>query len=100
MNNDGKGKEPETYTYEKCPVCGSTENMIGYLAAKEEERGVDPRSVPHFLYNWTFLIRDTKRPAIIGTRAPAGSIIVDVCKKCGVVRSTKVEIREAVNMPR
>lgn len=95
MNN-----KPEVIEYNKCPVCGSEEKLIASLAKQEMDKGINPGSVPHYLHAWPFVMRNPRQPIIIGAKAPAGSVFVDVCKGCGIIRAVRVEIGEAMALNR
>lgn len=88
--------KPEVKEYLKCPVCDCEETLVASLAAKEIDKGISPNAVPRYLFTWPFVMRDPKYPAIIGSRSPAGSVFVDVCKGCGIVRAVRTEVGEAI----
>lgn len=92
--------EPEVHEYPKCPVCGSEETLIASLAAQEVDKGINPEAVPHYLRAIQFVMRSSNYSVIIGGRAPAGNVFIDICKGkgCGIVRAIRVEIGEAISM--
>lgn len=93
-------KKPEVHEYQKCPVCGSEETLVASLAAKEIEKGINPNAIPHYLHAWPFVMRDPRQPIIIGSRSPAGTVFIDVCKGCGIIRAVRIEVGEAMAIAR
>ncbi len=89
-------EKPEILEYPKCPVCGEEETLIASLAAKEVDKGISPNAIPRFLQTWSFVMRSPNYPIIIGTKAPAGVVLIDMCKGCGIIRAIRVEIGEAM----
>lgn len=94
--------KPEITEYSKCPVCGEGETLIASLAAAEEAKGINPAVLPKYYNVQQFVMRKPGLPVIIGSKAPAGNVFLDICKGCGIVRAVKVEIGEALalDMPK
>lgn len=88
--------KPEVKEYLKCPVCDCEETLVASLAAREIDKGISPDAVPRHLFTWPFVMRGPKYPIIIGSRSPAGTVFVDICKGCGIVRAIRIEIGEAM----
>jgi len=89
-------EKSEIKEYPVCPVCGSEEALIATLANEEVSKGINTNVVPHNLHTWPFMMRNQNYPLMIGSRAPGGNIIIDVCKGCGIIRAVRVEVGEAI----
>jgi len=89
-------KDIEVLTAEVCPYCGAKEPLIGTLAEKQVEKGVDPKNLPGCLMDVPFVVAKEGPALIIGARAPAGKVYLDICRKCLGVYAVRVEIGEAV----
>lgn len=93
--------KPEVKEYPKeCPVCGCEEVLVASLVAKEIEKGISPNTIPHYLFTLPFVMRNPKHPIIIGSRAPAGTVFIDMCKGCGIIRGVRTEVGEAMALAR
>lgn len=97
-------KKPEIIEYKKCPVCGSEETLIASLAVVEEAKGINSAAIPRYYHIQRFVMRNPGYVPIIGSKAIAGNIYLDICtgKNCGIIRAVKVEIGEAMalDMPK
>ena len=90
--------QPEVTEYDECPICHGRETWIKSLAVREIAAGRPIETIPNCLYDYKFVMRNTNTPPIIGMKATSGTMFIDVCKKCGILRATKVEVGEAVAM--
>lgn len=82
---------------DKCPYCGAKEPLIGTLARKQIEKGVNPQGLPGCLSRTEFVVASQPQTWLIGSRAPAGAVSMDVCMKCLGVYAVEVIIAEAVS---
>lgn len=78
--------------FSECPVCHSTETLMGSLIAKHrKEKNIDendaegnPKGQAALLLPTAIGIDPTK-PPLIGSYVPKGTAILDVCLGCGAV---------------
>lgn len=73
-------KGTQEYT---CPVCGSSERVVNYVADQEKEAGRIGRDVPAGSKVEQHLVAQPGKPLAAGTSAPVVICNFDHCKKCG-----------------
>jgi len=79
--------------FPECPVCHSTETLMGSLVAKQrKERGIkdtdaegNPKGHAALLLP-TAIAVDPLKPPLIGSYVPKGTAILDMCLGCGLIR--------------
>lgn len=79
--------------YPECPVCHSTETLMGSLVAKQrKEKNIPdtdlegkPKGQAALLLP-TAIAVDPLKPPLIGAYVPKGTAILDMCLGCGLIR--------------
>lgn len=82
----------ETKTFDKCPVCGSTERFFESLVKEMKEKGTASEGFTFSYHSAMGVVIDkaTMDSLPYETELPAYALETDICMNCGVVYARKL----------
>ncbi len=85
-------KDPKIITFDKCPVCGSTERYCESLGKQEKAKGHMRKEISFcFQVVEGICLDKTIEPRLpMGTTLPTYHVTTDICSDCGTVYVTQI----------
>ena len=95
MNED----QPIIKTFDKCPVCGSTERFVGDIAKEQGLENAEMYGIncmpSKIMFGGPVVDQKKMAGALIGATFPFFAAPLDACSNCGCVYTIRQEIHAA-----